>query len=208
MTTFAILKARIADEIARTDLTANIITSVVSAVAFYERRRFYFNEATTTFSTVSGQDYYSSSDNAAIATLIEIDSLLVTESGTKSPVIATDFQFIADQNNSSSATGAPQFYCYYKRNIRLSPFPDAVYTMTMAYVARLTALSADADTNAWTTDAEELIRCRAKWDLFSHVIRDFGEADRAKQAELEALSVLEAETGKRISPGRLRPTQF
>ncbi len=209
MSTYGTMQARIADDLSgRTDLTTQIQEAIQTAIKFYERRRFYFNEATTTFSTVASQEYYGSSDNADIPNIIEIDTLKILVNGSTYLLTARDFQFIDDISNSTSSLGDPTDFCYYKQNIRLFPIPSAVRTITMAYVKRLTTLSASGDTNAWMTDGEELIRMRAKRLLFLNVIRSPEESATYAEFEAQALGVIEGETAKRISPGRLRPTIF
>lgn len=208
MSDYGTMQSRIADELARSDLTTQIQRSIQSAIKFYERRRFYFNEAITTFSTVAAQEYYGTADNAEIPNIIEIDTLKLTANGSSYLLDPQDWQYIDEVSNSATASGDPTDYCYYRQEIRLYPIPDAVRTVTMSFVKRLPALPANGDTNAWMTDAEELIRIHAKRDLFVHVIRDFDEAAAMAEIEPEVLSVLDGETTKRISPGRLRPTLF
>jgi hypothetical protein len=209
MTTFVAIRNRISDDVravataSSSDISSQISAEVLSAVAFYARERFYFNTKTNTFSTVADQEYYSSSDLADIATLVKIDAMTVTNNGVKIPVKPMDFGKI-DEWQTSYVKSLPRYYAYYKQNLRLYPIPDAVYTMTMAYVYKLTALSADGDSNAWTTDAEELIRARASRRLFETVVRNVERATIAGAQEQEALRVLKRETRMRTSPGVLR----
>jgi hypothetical protein len=209
MTTYVTLRNRIANEVrsiataAATDISADIAAAVQSAVKHYEREEFYFNTKTNTFSTVADQEYYSSSDLADIATLINIRSMTATISGVKLPVKPLDFGKI-DHAQNGEVKAHPEYFAYYKRNLRFYPIPDAVYTITLAYHYRLTALSEDADSNAWTTDAEELIRARASYDLYRRVTQDHERAAFAKADEADALSALRRETAKRRSNNILR----
>lgn len=167
MTTYTILQDRIADEAASVSTAAasiyetQIQKAILSAIAHYARERFYFNTKTNTFSTVANQEYYSSSDFSDLTNLVEIDGMTVTLGSTKLPMKKMDFEPIND-SQSGSVKGLPRYFAYYKQNLRLYPIPDAVYTITVAYLYKLTALSAGSDSNAWTTDGEELIRNRAK----------------------------------------------
>lgn len=209
MTTFVVLKNRIADDVrsvstaASSDISTQIAAEVLSAVAFYAREPFYFNTKTNTFSTVANQEYYSSSDLADIATLVHIYTMTVTQNSVKMPVKSLSFEAI-DDAQTGQVKARPTYYSYFKQNIRLYPIPDAVYTMTMAYVYKLTALSADGDSNAWTTDAEELIRARASRRLYENVVRNVERATIAAAQEQEALRVLKRETRMRRSNAVLR----
>lgn len=208
MTTYAILQARIADELARSDLTTNIQYAIKSAAAYYARERFFFNEAVTTFATVASQSWYTSSDLAAIATLSEIDVMRIALGTTSYTLTPTTIGWIEEQENSTAITSDPTHYAYYRRQIRLWPTPNQVRTITMDYVAVPAELSADGDSNCWTTDAEALTRYRAKWDLFSNVIRDPAEAGIYKQLEIAEVSSLRAASARVAGSGTLVPTQF
>lgn len=208
MTTYAVMQTRIADELARSDLTSQIQKAILSAVAHYQKERFYFNEAVGTFSTVASQAWYSSSDLADLATLAEIDTLRLATGATSYRLLATTIQWIEERDNSTAITADPTHYAYYRRQLRLWPTPNQTRTVTMNYIDVPAALSADSDSNCWTTDAEALIRYRAKGDLFANVIRDNPEEiTLCKQLELVELSSLKA-AGVRLGSGRIVPTQF
>lgn len=204
MTTYAIMKARIADDIARTDLTSQIAQEILSAVKFYERQRFYFNtRVSDTFTLVANQEYYGSSDLAAIPNLITIDDMYVTVDGVRCHVLPVPFDDIADAQNGYVVRDPPYRYAYYAQQIRMYPIPTATRTVTMADHYRLTALSSDSDSNAWTTDAEELIRNRAERILYSKIIKDMDAANEAAANEQEALKALKRETRLRTAPREL-----
>ena len=73
MTTFGTMRDRIADELDRADLTSQIEREIRSAVAFYEKKRFWFNEQRIDFPTVASQEWYTSSDDSAIPNLLTLD---------------------------------------------------------------------------------------------------------------------------------------
>lgn len=208
MSDYGTMQARIADELARTDLTTQIQRAIQSAIKIYERERFYFNEATATFSTVANQEYYGTSDLADIATLVEIDAVKLTVNGRSYPLVERDFAYLDAVSTTASYTGDPSDYAYFKLQIRLYPIPNAARTITLAYIKRFTTLSASGDTNAWMTDGEEMVRMRAKADLFVNVIRSPEEAALCHEGELIAYTALTNETTRRITSGSLRPTAF
>jgi hypothetical protein len=209
--TYLDMQTRIADELDRSELTSQIKKAIVSAVKHYERKTFYFSETSFTFATVAGQRNYGSADAAAIATAPSIEILNGSFYGTRVPLDKVAFDDI-DQKTSMTITRAmPEEWAYRTEEIWLYPVPDAVYTITAYHIPRLTELSADADTNAWTNDAEELIRSRAKIDLLRNVIRGTdmeAEIVLLKDQEQEALTALITETASRKGTGFARPTQF
>lgn len=204
MATLGTMKARIADELARADLTSQIALAITSAIAFYDTRRFWFNETEATFNTVSGTDAYTASDAAFIATLIEDDSMTVTVSGKKSPLRKVPFGEIQAERIDAVPAGPPARYAFYRQRLYVAPVPDAAYALIVFYTAQLGVPASDGASNAWTTEAEELIRLHAKVDLFENVIRDYPEADRMRAREADVLARLSALSNRRASSGVIR----
>lgn len=204
MSTYGIMKARIADDLARTDLTSNIATAILDAIKHYERKRFYWNEAIASFSTVVGQEWYSSTDASWIPNIVELDSLRISISGRPWPLAAKTMDDMEFLTAGTATNGDPSAYCYYRQQIRLYPVPNQVRTMSAAYVQRFTTLSADSDTNAWMTDGEALIRTRAKILLWEDTIRgDAGKKEGAflRGKERDILDAIKAETISRQTSG-------
>lgn len=192
---------------ARSDLTSEINSAILSAISHYQREPWYFTQArTVTFSTVDGQEFYTSSDAADIATMPGIDTLTATVSSEPKVLVPQTWEWMED--NASTSEGAPVFWCYFGRQVRLHPIPDQAYTIRAASNPRLTALSADGDTNVWTTEAEELIRNRAKWDVFTNILYDFEKAGSCKANEMQAYDALRAETTRRLGPVKLRTDEL
>ena len=209
MTTYATMRSRIADELAKDSITSNINSAIQSAIKFYEREKFYFNtRVTDTFTTVANQEYYGSAALAAIPDLIEIDDMYATVDSTRYHLTPMTFEEMAGLQTGAVTGDPPSAYCYYAQQIRLYPIPSAARTITMADHYRLTALSADSDTNAWTTDAEELIRCHAKHDLAQNVLYDDGLAERMEKRIPALLAALRRETRKRRGMRVLRMPDF
>lgn len=206
MGTLADLKSRIALELARTDLSAQIANAINDAIKFYGRERFWFNQSRNiTFITVDGQDAYGATDQVLIPNLIKIDDIFFSDE--KYPLdrySATDFEMLT---GGSTANGRPCAYTYTDNQIFLYPTPNAAYTLRLYAHYRLPVL-ADGDTNAWTDDAEELIRTHAKQILYLDSLEDDQGAARMGVKIPELLSVLRAETSARMGTGRIRPTQF
>jgi hypothetical protein len=205
MTDYATMRTRIADELANDgDITsAQINYAIQDTIKQYERRPWWFNQKTATFSTVDGQEYYSSSDLSDIPDIVQIIAATVTNN-LKGPLKAVDYLTIDDEQD-GSVEGEPRVFAYFKENIRLYPIPDAVYTITLSYIYRLTALSADGDSNAWTTDAEELIRSGAKRRIALNYLESEVVAARFAVMEREAFTEMLAENRRRWPNTVLRP---
>ena len=154
-------------------MTSNVNSAILSAIEYYKDERFPFNELRDTAATVSGTQNYLMPDAAAERPFIRADQLTITINSNiidLGPPIP--HQQLVAMTTSATRTGNPSCWSYYQNSVWLYPIPNGAYTLTLWYVGQLAALSADADTNGWTTESEALIRTRAKWELYAHVIRD------------------------------------
>lgn len=199
------MKNRIADDIKRSDLATQIGVAINRAQEHYEKERFFFNEASGTFSTVAGQESYGTSDSVP-STIAEIDEVTLTQTSTNIyPLIKTSFSSIRGLNvGGTTYRGVPIEYAYYLEKFWLYPLPDAVYTVTVYFKKNYTQLSADGDTNDWTEEAEDLIEARARWWIYKRILRNHEDAGEAKLEEMEALSSLQSKTTMLISTGSVR----
>lgn len=191
--TYITLQRQVADEIGgRTDLLSPLSGSsltlspvqnaIQSAIAKWERTPFYFNETynASLFSTANGTELYTSVSAAAIATLANIHRLHIAGT-TRYPLIRLSPSEMDDMATTSTAA-RPTHFSYFASTIRFYPIPDAIYAIAASYTARLSALSADADANAWTQDAFDLIKAEAKLILALEVLHDSELAVRMKLA--------------------------
>ncbi len=201
MATLGTMKTRIANELARADLTSEIAGAITSAIAHYERRRWWFLESESTFTTTPSTDAYTTATATFLATLIDDDSLTMTVSGAKEPMRKISFAEMQDYRVDTNPAGPPTHYAMYRQRLYVHPVPNATYTATVFFVATLGIPAADGDSNAWTTEAEELIRLRAKADLFENVIRDYAEADRMRAREMEVLMSMNSLNNARTASG-------
>lgn len=199
------MKNRIASDVNRNDLSTEIGLAINRAQEHYESHRFFFNESSGTFSTVSGQESYGTADSVP-STIAEIDSVTLTATSTNIyPLIPTTFEMIRALNTGGTTyTGYPVYYSYFQEKFWFHPLPNGVYTVSVYFKKNYTRLSADGDTNDWTEEAEDLIESRARWWIWKRIIRNHDEAGAAKLEEIEALRSLETKTTMLISSGSVR----
>ena len=189
--TYKQIQDRIADELNRTDLTAQIKKAIISAVEHYERERWWFEEAiVTSVSTTASQNYVT---DAVISSLASIDKVQITVGGSKYNLWRIPYdEFAAAQT--STTTGQPSNYTQYGDKLYLYPTPGSVYALTISGIQRLATLSGDSDTNGFTNYCEELIRQRAKADLRCNIILDekaISESSQLGSSGLTFMSGLE-----------------
>jgi hypothetical protein len=208
MSTYGDMKTRIADELARSDLTTQIAQQIQSAIAQYQRKLFFFNEKTNaSWDTIANQELYTTTDGVP-SDIVSIDKLTVIYSTVREDVRRRDWDYIEDLQPGTSKGGQPTDYAYREQKFRLYPIPTTVMTLNLAYVQRIAAPTGNEDTGVWMNEAEELIRSSAKRRLFQHVIQDEGDLSLARAAEEEALADLMSETSRRLGTGYIKPTQF
>lgn len=210
MTTLGIMKAEIADDLERTNLTTTIASEVGKAIRYYQNTRFYFNETRDeTFATVSAQKLYASADDTAIPKFIEIDQISIldgTEFVELDQMSPKDWEALTA---SGLTTGRPTDWCYFDQKIGLYPIPDAIYTVRLAGHFMEPGPTSDSEANnVWMTDAFDLIRARATSKIAGVKLRDYEMVAVCKQNETEELNRLKSETAARIGTGFIVPTQF
>jgi hypothetical protein len=210
MSTLGTMLDRIADELARSDLTSQINKAVQSAIRHYERKAFYFNEARKTLSTSDGDFDYTTAEFAFLDKMPEIYSVKITVNGSKIPLQERDWEYLDALHSSTTSKGDPTDYAYYGKVFYVWPTPNAARDIVISCIEKLPAasLSATGDTNYWMTDGEELIRSRAVRKLYAEVIKDVENATIWGGHEQEALMALVSETESRAMTGLPRPTQF
>lgn len=206
MATFLEMQQRIADDLDRTDLSTQIKKAINRAITFYLKEPFWFKETSATFSTVAGQKAYSSTDTS----ITDIGRIYLVESILNSANYEVDEKDIKwiENMNPNDARGQPTDYAWWQNKFYIYLVPDAIYTMRVWYTKKYVDLSADADTNDWTTYAEDLIEARARWWLYDRIIMDDTQAGKAKNAEIEALGALREVNEGYVAQGKVPPTCF
>ncbi len=201
MTTFGVMKARIASELDRSDLTALIGDHIQDAIQTHRGRRWWFLEGPTsgayTSTTTAGNSYVS-----LYPGLIQLDSLRITVNGQVKDLSEISFQTMEWLHDGSSSNGEPYNYNVRAEQMRLYPTPDQVYTLTWKGLFEEAALSADGDSNDWTTTAAPLIRAHAMMTLYRDTIRDQAGVAEQKEAVAVAIDALDREHMRR------RPTRI
>jgi hypothetical protein len=192
------LKARIAEEIDRTDATTPIARAITTAIAAYKATRFAFNEVEGDLTTVDGTDSYSTLTGLPTG-ILTIDTARIATTPTNRYLLwPVTWQRIDAVDVSGTHKGQPIWFAWYAENLRLYPTPDAAYTVNLRFLGEMTE-------ETWATRAEALIRTRAKKELYLHYLFDAGMAATMQQIEEQELRALKREARLKQSSGRLEP---
>lgn len=201
MATFGELVTRVADETTRPELASQIRLAIKQAIKFYERRRFWFTDQRMSLVTDAGTALYP-------LTLDRVDAVFMTDTAGTWQLRRCDQQWLERVDGAgTSYTGEPTDWGIQGQYLRLSPTPNGAYALIVHGHRPLPELSADDDSNVWTTLAEDLIVARAKSRLYADVIReDFGDTTIAAAQEKEALASLIAQGNRQGPVGVVRPS--
>jgi hypothetical protein len=232
--TYELLQFQIADELGdRQDLLAPlgdsnltmspIQNAIQSAIAYWEREPFYFNELydQAFLTTVALQEFYTAADSAEIATIPYIIKLRALVNNQRYYLRPRTWQFLEETSvNDKVVAPIPIAYAYFANTLRIYPIPAGNIPLTVSGTQRFAALSAPNDSNVWTTDAFDLIRCQAKLIIANEVLYDDDMARRMKlalygdpkapftmQQTRGYVGQLKRETSQRAN-ARIRPTVF
>lgn len=207
MSTLGVMKARIASELRRSNISTQIAAAIATAIGEYQKDRFTFTESrSVTFSTVAGQEFYTTADSASIPLIRKLDYVKCYVGSTAYDVCRQSMDIMEELSDAATNTGQPSEYGLIDDALRLYPVPDAVYTIRLGGVFALAAPAAD-DTagNKWMTRGERLIRSRAKLELAIHVLMDQGLADAMGAATEDAFASLKIEAFRASGAGTVRP---
>lgn len=217
MTTLSTLKSQIADDLARSDLTSQIADAITNAIEHFQRQPFFFQESRTdTFTTTADQSTYDSDDDSSIPLWVKFDSVWLEDSNSETYWLtrnsASQLEPLLDN---SAASGRPYNYAYFGNAFRFYPIPDGTYTVRPVGIIKKAAPATDDETgNYWMNDARELIRCRAKWYIYGHIIQQYDKAAVMGGREGEggavgaALDSLREEGMGKMSMGGIQKTDF
>lgn len=195
------LKARIADELARSDLSSQIALAVDDAIDTASSHRFWFNEvAGLQLTLVAGQDTY---NDASIDALTEIDNFYLMVGTQRRALQAISNKRMDELNDGNPAQGEPYLYSRYGTAIRVHPTPQISYSCTIDGASRGEPMEDDTDANVWTTYGEKYVRAIAKRDLYENVIHNADKAAIQDQLAVRYREDLLLQTESRIMTGEM-----
>lgn len=199
--TFEVLVNDIGDDLNRTDLTAQCSDAAIMAIRHYDQRRWWFNEASATFTATATSTYSLPSDFRGM------DRVEVRLSGgTRSEVRPRDFDTVRRLLESTS-NGDPSVYAVYDNDIYLYQFPDSTANgrvITLYYVKNLASITASGS-NIWTGEYQYLIRHHAAKTVALRTIHDPDLAAMFTQLEFSELERMIAENERRVTTGFATP---
>jgi len=219
------LKAKIAQDLRRSNLAAEIADAIPDAIRDHDGERFWFNETfpqpyllqVTPGGGVSGSgipdtgaqgDTYLLAPQGQIQEFIKIDLVRALLPGVWYTLKANDWSEL-EFFYSTLSNGQPSRWAYRggpdgSGYLRIYPLPSQLYNIRIFGHFRAKPLATDTDNNIWTNQGFNLIRYTVLKRLYSYPIRDAQQVQNAQQAGEAALEYLRRETDRRARQGRMR----
>lgn len=198
MATYREMQDRInLDYLNRTDLGNETKRAIIRAIKHYEKERLWFNITATALAVGTASAVVS-----IPADFIALDYVTVADNGGNPIVNIKTYDRIAYQNRTAQS-GVPQEICYWRDQLMFWPKPSSATTLTVNYTHSLPTLSADTDTNGWTSAGEDVIVFHATCDMLANVLRvaDQNLIQNFKLQETEAFSMLKFGNKMRLTEG-------
>lgn len=220
------MKARVSRDLARPDFPADsqdIADAINTAIAQYQNTRFRFSDtipnAPPTFNTEAGRYIYTSADNANIGTLLKLDYVLIQIGNIYQGLGRTSVENVTLYNQLTTMQGQPSSYAYGGNQLLLAAVPSQIWPIYLGlFLNKPAPANNDEADNPWMTDAELLIRSRAKYEIAVHRTRNAQMAaamspdppvrGQPAGATYAAWSTLKSEANRVAYSGRLRPMRF
>jgi hypothetical protein len=168
MSTWGDMKAQIVREMKRGEMSVSataIPSAMAQAIRFWQNDRFWFNEfVENSFSASASTTYVSLPVSPVI-----IDDVRVTISTRVYALIEKPWGSL-NFADSGQYFGYPDYYSFKAEQLRLYPAPSQNYLLDISGVRVLpettSAGVSNSASNAWTNEAEALIRVQAKSFLY------------------------------------------
>ncbi|WP_273783944.1 hypothetical protein [Bartonella sp. AU15XJBT] len=192
------------------EYVAQIQESIFAAIRFCERESFYFNESRdVVFETRAGKGIYDATDTHHIETAVKIRSVYLRSDPHHKIELERRSPFSLESSLSSEQRGTPVCYSYFDRKLHLYPTPDRTYQIQLILSPqRLSEIESVDEEHPWFVHGFDLIKARAKYELYKNILKDPDCATAAYNDFTEQLHELRAETSKRHNVTRIIPTDF
>jgi hypothetical protein len=192
--------------------------AINTAISTYQKERFRFSEIDpqnpTTFQTTAGKWAYSTETSPVISSMYIIDYINIQIGNTLMQLgqVTPERQHLNIQL--FTQFGLPTSFAYEGNTLILYPIPAATYNIYIGAHLFVPGPATDGEqNNVWMTQAERLIRCRAKFEIATHVTRNAGMAQAMSPDDpgetYRSFKTLKAEGNKITSTrSRVKPMAF
>lgn len=170
------LKGRIADELARSDLTSQIALAITQAIEEACADHFWFMDTVDVSVPLSAaQTAYT---GTAIENLLSIDRVRLFIGALQITLPQANDDIRSRLTDGTPPQGQPALWSRNGDTLYVWPSPTQSYSLMIDGVSKGATLSSDGDSNIWTDSAkgEPLVRALAKRQLYADVIQNMDKA--------------------------------
>lgn len=199
MSTLGDMESRIYREIHQT-LSVDVRNAVLDSVKFYQSTRFYFNEATVNFNLSLTNQYALS----VIPKLVTLDTFKVWYGSVPYTLEHKSWSELDRIDSEIGGSNTPTAYSIHHEKLRIYRRPSVTLSAQANYLKAITMSSSNSSSTAWTNEASDLIRYRAKGLLYASVLLDPQQAQVENILENQALYRLMSRTVKMVSSGNIK----
>ncbi|WP_142416135.1 hypothetical protein [Bartonella massiliensis] len=205
--------ALIQDEIDDTtaEYSLQIQDSIFTALRLCEREPFFFNEKQErTFKTQSGKTWYGPEEGVFIESEKTLEGVFfAVKNATQTKLFFKPLEALHQQYGRHPELGTPFFYTYSEQKIGLFPTPESIETIQLSYAPiHLADEQLKEDNNPWFIYAFDLIKARAKYELYKNILKDPEYAAVSFRDFQEQLQALRIETSRRKDFSKIQPMHF
>ncbi|KEC56531.1 hypothetical protein [Bartonella koehlerae] len=211
--TFAFMVALIQDEIDDTtaEYSVQIQDSIFNALRLCEREPFFFNEKREViFKTQCEKTWYGQEEGVFIQSKRSLETVFLgAHAATQIQLLFKSVEVLQQQYGLKPPQGMPLFYTYLDQKIGLFPTPKEVETVRLSYASiRFGDEQVMEDDNPWLIYAFDLIKARAKYELYKNILKDPEYASSSFRDFQEQLQALRFETSRRKGSSNILPMRF
>lgn len=215
MTTLLDIRNRIADQLSRSDLSAQIDAEIGLAIRRYSRRMSWLIEVRgATLDTVASQTWYSSVDLSggagpqavagrtavAVSEIQKINYIRDDDDLEIRQLRYPDFEQLFDADN---GLGGPTHFTLYAGQIGFWPTPDAILEFQLSVAVKPVVPTLATDTSVFFDQAQELIENAAAGAVCRKFIQDGDRAAAFAVYEAAAWNEIVAESGMKMGTGKI-----
>ncbi|WP_455473947.1 hypothetical protein [Bartonella sp. B30(2025)] len=210
---FACMIALIQDEIDDTtgEYYIQIQDSILTALRLCKRENFFFTDKmATTFKTQSGKTWYGQEVGLFIDTEKNIMSMFWgTNPATQRQLFYETPKILKKKYGANPPLGIPLFYTCVDQKIGLFPAPKMNNTVQLFYApVRFGEEKCMLEDDPWMLYAFDLIKARAKYELYKNILKDPEYAAFSFNDFQEQLKILHIETSSRKNASKIIPMRF
>jgi hypothetical protein len=199
----------------RSDLLPVIDAAIITAIDHFQSERFWFSESRDAFlfNTSVGQEFYGESTTpvavVGISQLLAFDYVILYIGSIPWPIARRTDVEIEVLNQNGLMRGQPWNWTYFNEQIRLGPVPDTSYQLRIVGQVNVGAPATDSTLgNPWMTNAERLIRSRAKYEIFLHNFRNLEQAQAMSAYIEDVYGQLKGRGNRLLGRGYMAPMEF